>query len=84
MGNIGHRFEQMCTPNYHPRATYHRLVEGYIGDLRTLIAAEIDAISEGNGVAIELKCKSDDNMSIETRCDYWLQAFLGKFAYFGN
>jgi hypothetical protein len=80
MNDYGHRFEQMCTPNYHLTANYYQLVEGCFGNLRTLITAETDAISEQNE-AIELKCRSDPNIPENDLSQYWLQAFLGKLFY---
>jgi hypothetical protein len=80
MNDPGHRFEQLCTPDYNLRASYHQLIQGRIGNLRTLIKAETDAISRANGEAIELKCRRT-NLDIPDQYwrDYWLQAFLGKF-----
>jgi hypothetical protein len=70
-------FKRMCTPNYPPGAGYKKLIEGNIGNLRTLITAEIDAVSQENGKPIELKCKREgDDRHFD---DIWLQAYLSKF-----
>jgi hypothetical protein len=74
--DVGRRFERMCTPGYHLTASYNQLIEGHMGNLRTLIIAETDAVSRENGKAIELKCRS--NQGIRQRRDCWLQTFFGK------
>ncbi|UJR18315.1 hypothetical protein I4U23_005217 [Adineta vaga] len=53
----GHRFEKMCTPNYQTDSSYHFLIKGNIGNFKILTTAEIDAVSEANNEAIELKCR---------------------------
>jgi hypothetical protein len=72
MRAMGHRFEEMCRPQYQLKATYHRLIEGRVGGLRTLITAETDAVSEGNGDAVEVECRSEESMHIQIRRDFWL------------
>ncbi|CAF2107848.1 unnamed protein product [Rotaria magnacalcarata] len=72
----GYRFEEMCTTtsNYLD-GDYHQLTEGRIGELRTLILAETDAIKQENGEAIELK--SHKNLSGKwMQHDWWSQAYL--------
>jgi hypothetical protein len=77
MNFFAHVFKQMCTPDYPPGASYKKLIEGNIGNLRTLITAETDAVSRENGNSIELKCKREgDERYFE---DFWLQAYLSKF-----
>jgi hypothetical protein len=56
------------------------LIQGRIGNLRTLITAETDAVSKANGEAIELKCRqTNSDIPDQYWPGYWLQAFLGKF-----
>jgi hypothetical protein len=81
MNDYGHRFEQICTPNYHLAANYYQLVEGHFDNLTTLITAETDAISEQNGEAIELKCRLNPDIPQNDLSQYWLQAFLSKLFY---
>lgn len=78
MSDVGHRFEQMCTPDYNVHASYHELVEGCIGDLRMLISAETDAVTEDNK-AIELRCTLKPELDNRKGHDLWLQTFLSKF-----
>ncbi|CAF1360293.1 unnamed protein product [Adineta steineri] len=73
--NVGQQFERMCTPGYHRIGTYNQLIEGHIGNLRTIIVAETDAISIEDGKAIELKCRS--NQQIKDRHDSWIETFFG-------
>ncbi|CAF1198137.1 unnamed protein product, partial [Rotaria sp. Silwood1] len=78
MNDFGHRFEQMCTPDYHLKANFYQLIEGRFGNLTMLITAETDAICKRNGEAIELKCRSNLDIPKEIMRQYWLQAFLGE------
>ncbi|CAF1686932.1 unnamed protein product [Rotaria magnacalcarata] len=74
----GYRFEEMCTTtsNY-LNGDYHQLTEGRIGELRTLILAETDAIKQENGEAIELKCHK--NLPGKwMQHDWWSQSYLSK------
>lgn len=77
LNDQGHRFEQMCTVDYNGDASYHHLIEGNIGSLKTLISAETDAVDQVTGQAIELKSRLNSNI-IRDPGDCWLQAFLGK------
>ncbi|CAF4565686.1 unnamed protein product, partial [Rotaria sp. Silwood2] len=77
MNDFGHRFEQMCTPDYHLKANYYQLIEGRFGNLTMLIKAETDAICKRNEEAIELKCRSNSDIQKDVKHQYWLQAFLG-------
>ncbi|CAF1476467.1 unnamed protein product [Adineta ricciae] len=76
--DVGFRFEQMCTiQNGFVDGTYHRLVEGRIGELRVLILAETDAVKQENfRESIELKCQQKF-VNKSKQHDWWLQAFLG-------
>ena len=76
MNDVGHVFDQMCTANYQPGSTYKQLIEGNIGNFRTLITADIDAVSQENGSTIELKCRRDHNEQYFD--DIWLQVYLSK------
>jgi hypothetical protein len=53
-------FEQICTTDYDFGFNYYHLVEGQIGELRILIIAEIDAISQEDGNSIELATQQGD------------------------
>ena len=76
----GHLFKQMCTPGYTLPAEYKHLIAGNIGTFRTLITAEIDAVSPDNGSCLQLKCPQRGvNLRLD---DKWLQMFLGEFNYF--
>ena len=81
--DFGFLFEEMCTPGYPSGAQYKYLIDGTIGTFRTLVTAEIDAVSdEGNqhNNSIELTCRKGKN--IQDRTDVWLQTFLSKFDEF--
>ncbi|CAF0885665.1 unnamed protein product [Adineta ricciae] len=73
--SIGHRFERLCTPTYDMNASYYQLVEGTIGNLRTLISAETDAVFDHED-PVELKCSYSNHLADDRRSDVWLQAFL--------
>ncbi|CAF3858825.1 unnamed protein product [Rotaria sp. Silwood1] len=80
--DVGYRFEQMCTTkNGSFDGNYHQLIEGRIGELRTLILAETDAIKQENGESIELKCQQQ-RLRKSQEHDWWSQAFLGKLNLF--
>ncbi|CAF1627281.1 unnamed protein product, partial [Adineta ricciae] len=49
--------------------------EGTIGNLRTLISAETDAVFDHED-PVELKCSYKDHLADDRRSDVWLQAFL--------
>ncbi|CAF1232122.1 unnamed protein product [Adineta steineri] len=75
--DVGILFEEMCTPNYPSGAEYKYLIEGRIGTLRTLVTAEIDAVSNGNNQnnnSIELTCRKEEKF--QNKVDVWLQTFL--------
>lgn len=75
----GFLFEEMCTPGYPANAEYKYLIQGKIGSLKTLVTAEIDAVSnEGNqnNRSIELTCRREEN--IRGRANVWFQTFLSK------
>jgi len=76
LNDVGQVFKQMCTPDYPPDASYKKLIEVNIGNLRTLITTDINAVSQENG-KIKLKCKSGHNEGNFN--DLWLQAYLSKF-----
>ena len=78
LNDQGHRFEQMCISDYHHKASFHQLVEGNIGILKTLITAETDAVRRQTHQTIELKSRLNRN-DISRPIDCWLQAFLSKF-----
>ena len=78
--NTGHRFERLCTRTYNKNASYYQLVEGTIGNLRTLIFAETDAVFD-NEDPVELKCSFENHLDDDRRSDVWLQAFLSKFKF---
>ena len=75
--DYGYRFEQMCTSGHDLQANYFQLIEGHVGDLRTLITGETDAVDEQDGQAIELKCLLNGILREQDCNRYWLQAFLG-------
>ncbi|CAF1299638.1 unnamed protein product, partial [Adineta steineri] len=75
MNDVGHRFERLCMPDYNIEASYYQLIEGNIGNLRTLISGETDAVVE-NEHAIELKCSKRDTMNSNYLDQPWLQTFL--------
>ncbi|CAF1349483.1 unnamed protein product [Adineta steineri] len=77
MDDVGHRFERLCTPDYKNEASYYQLIEGNIGNLRTLISGETDAVVE-NEHAIELKCSTYNNLYWKYLDQNWLQTFLSK------
>lgn len=78
MSDEGHRFERMCIPNYKHDSAFHLMVEGQFDTLRTLIAAQTDAIDENTGDALELKSRLNGT-DIARPADCWLQSFLSKF-----
>lgn len=77
MDDSGHRFEEMCTPNYRLKAYHYQLIEGQLDNIKTLITAETDAVDRQNHQAIELKCRINGDVPAHDRSQYWLQAFLG-------
>lgn len=74
--NVGYRFERMCRPAYRLDAQFYLMVERSIGNLRTLITAETDAVCEQTKQPLELKSRLRTN-KINQPLDCWLQAFLG-------
>jgi len=80
MSDVGHRFEHICTPGYASDVDYGQLIEGHIGELRTLITAEVDAVFRRSKKSIELKCQQRINDTYFP--DTWLQAFLSKLNNF--
>jgi hypothetical protein len=74
----GYRFEQMCTTNdgYYD-GNYQQLIEGQIGELRTLMLGETDSIRRENRDSVELKCQRRD-LAKSMEHDWWSQVFLSK------
>lgn len=75
--DIGFRFEEMCTDKCNSNSYYNELIDGQIGNYKTLMMGETDAVDKLNGESVDLKCKKPP-ASKKDQHDWWLQAYLCK------